>query len=483
MAILAAILSCPEDAAVDVHTDSESCIGAINRDRIYCWETGMFSSSYAIPQRRVILSAARPVMCTLRAVIAARSGPVRLHHVRAHYGSTDRHSLFNAEADRLANRARVRAARTRPPNFLFGERSVTVTVAKIRVVGSYRRAIERRDQRALVTRLRKLESFGALARQADTADVLSYCRAVQRTHDPVLARFAMCAICGALPTERTLSRTTGRGNNNMGRGAPCKMCVGGAEESQTHALLECRHSGPVEARTRTAATTASALPPSLALLGARPPAYAPAAAPTMTIPSWFHARDAAGGVETLLAPRCKPFQEAALDIARSDPLARAIGLTPPELSDILGWDLAPMARQLGGTFWVKSSLKETAARVEAHRLDLLRGAVAVWSARCRAVNRWWHGPQRAAARADMRRLTLAAGHRRMVAKRARADKRYAKKHPRPPGRASTHPQRSEAARKRVRLGFGPAEAARDAVAKAPRSDRYDLGPKRYLRWY
>ena len=111
------------------------------------------------------------------------------------------------------------------------------------VVGSYRQAIERRDRRALVSRLRELDSFGALARQVEISEVLAYCRAVQRTHDPVLARFAMLALCGALPTEKTLSRTKGRGNRNMGREAPCKICVSGAEETQKHAMLECKHSG------------------------------------------------------------------------------------------------------------------------------------------------------------------------------------------------------------------------------------------------
>ena len=116
-------------------------------------------------------------------------------------------------------------------------------------------------------------------------------------------------------------------------------------------------------------------------------------------------------------------------------------------------------------------------------MDLLRAAVSVWSERCRAMNRWWRGPQRAKARANMRRLALEAGRKRDAKARARADKHFASLHPPTPSRTSPYPQRSEAARKRDRLGFGPAEVARNEVAEASRRDRYDLGPKRYLRWY
>ena len=46
--------------------------------------TGSFVAVYALPQRARARSAARPVLNMIRAVVAARSGAVRVEHVYSH---------------------------------------------------------------------------------------------------------------------------------------------------------------------------------------------------------------------------------------------------------------------------------------------------------------------------------------------------------------------------------------------------------------
>ena len=123
-----------------------------------------------------------------------------------------------------------------------------MVVTGTNVVGSYRRAIERRDKRTLFKRLTTKESHGNIARQVGEAAVLEYVGAVQRAHDPTMTRFAVLALCGSLPTEETLARSLGRASGNAGRGDLCKLCTGAVKETLTHALLECPHGDLARAR-------------------------------------------------------------------------------------------------------------------------------------------------------------------------------------------------------------------------------------------
>jgi ribonuclease HI len=71
---------------------------------------GGWLGSYHLTQIQRILSAARPVMNVVRAMIAARAGQSRIEHVGAHTGGLDVHSRLNEAADAEANnRARVSA--------------------------------------------------------------------------------------------------------------------------------------------------------------------------------------------------------------------------------------------------------------------------------------------------------------------------------------------------------------------------------------
>jgi len=92
VALLAAVLSVPEDWDLVVRTDSLAAIFAVNNSRDRNWADGSYLAAYHLTQTHRILSAARPVMNNLRAVLKARTGRVSLIHVKAHSGNGDVHS-------------------------------------------------------------------------------------------------------------------------------------------------------------------------------------------------------------------------------------------------------------------------------------------------------------------------------------------------------------------------------------------------------
>ena len=95
-ALVAALMAVPAQATVRIFSDSLACIQAVCRD-----DTAA---------KRRIRAAARPMLTSLRRLMASRPGRVSFHHVRAHTGGSDFASVANDLADRRANEERTRAA-------------------------------------------------------------------------------------------------------------------------------------------------------------------------------------------------------------------------------------------------------------------------------------------------------------------------------------------------------------------------------------
>ena len=156
VAIAFAILVVPVQAPLWVGSDSEASIGATNKSRAINWlrsELGERGNTYALPQRARILSAARPVMNMIRAMLELREAPLELGHVKAHSNGTDFHSRMNDHADRKANEERLKWSSKEHafPEYLWGEERYRLRVDGFPVVGSYFRALMRSlDSRRLL---------------------------------------------------------------------------------------------------------------------------------------------------------------------------------------------------------------------------------------------------------------------------------------------------------------------------------------------
>mgnify|MGYP006866083491 FL=1 len=175
-------------------------------------------------------------------------------------------------------------------------------------------------------------------------------------------------------------------------------------------LLECPHDGPAKARSLSATILEATLTSSIQMATTRSPSHAPLPAPVGIWPaSWFHPADKGGGVPKVVTPGCPQVKKAFSDIARADPLAIAIGLVPTSFGELLGWDLAPMAAQLSGTFWKRANDKEFQSRLSSHRQGMLKKGLHVWVERCKAYDRWWFSSRATRARGPIvRRYSLRA---------------------------------------------------------------------------
>ena len=102
------------------------------------WLAGVLTGEYAITQRSRVLTAARPVLNVVRAVLCAkraRGGVVQLHHVYSHTGGKDLPSRMNARADHLANTARLGARDALLPLRLHGEEVCRMSIGRVPVPG------------------------------------------------------------------------------------------------------------------------------------------------------------------------------------------------------------------------------------------------------------------------------------------------------------------------------------------------------------
>jgi ribonuclease HI len=358
-ALVAALQSVPEHVHLCVYTDSSAVIGAINKGRVR-WYGGpvRFRNSYALSQRRRLLSACRPMASLARALISARSGRVTLVKVKAHTGSLDRRSVFNEVADRVANEARVAAeSAPYPPRPLAGEVKVGLWLPNRRgagcgaeVSGSFRKALLRRAEIGELARLGSKPHQGRLARACGPQLLVAF-RAARKSRSPQLLRFFIEAAVEYLPTERRLVVRRAA----AGRGEACKLC-GAATDTCLHALGQCTHAG-VAWRRRAVLRAAGLLHRDTG------------AAEVATVPAYFDPghSDVTVGIS---APGGRvQGPEALVD---HPAFATFLGIPPPHLAEWLrrpGDDLAKMQ-----------------ARASELTLTLMWGAMSVWSARCAAMN-------------------------------------------------------------------------------------------------
>lgn len=375
-AILGAITMVPEHVDLDIFTDSQASIGAINKFRLHDRSRpGCFLNRYAISQRRRVLSAARPLMNCIRAAIECRSGRVDLSHVKAHSGGLDHGSVMNALADAEANRVRLEAAEAGPPfptRRLAGEERVRVAGAGGMIIGSFREAFLRRAERKWLDVLGALPHQGRLAREYPKG-IVSMLRMARHSRCPNLLRFAVLAVTEWLPTERRLWRRD-PGGDNAGRGQQCKLC-GGVSETVLHALTCCTHAPSVASRqvavARAVAKVAGDHAGSAAGLGT-------------VIPAWF---DPSGSAKIRVHPSVN--SETLDRLCAHDPLAGILGILPIDVEAVLEWE--PDSSVMGG--WRRRELGEIQDLAQELRATLCRGAAAAYITRCRGLRAWWHGAE------------------------------------------------------------------------------------------
>ena len=122
-----------------------------------------------------------------------------------------------------------------------------------------------------------------------------------------------------------------------------------------------------------------------------------------------------------------------LGATATDGLAAVLGVMPANAADLLGYERPPSGE------WQRRSLSDLSTLVESLQLQLLRGALELWKARCRAADAWWRSPDAASAvRArlaqcgdawdrDSGRMAARAGKRRADAYAVRMVKKRAKR--------------------------------------------------------
>ena len=394
----------PVTCVLRIYTDSLSAIQAINRGRVRDWGncgrgngTG-YTNQHVLPERRRITCAGRALLDEIRRLVALRPHSVQLIHVRSHTGGDDRCSRLNDVADTLANEGRGVSAvmniadlETRPAQLIM--------LCSGRVYGSYKGAMQRQVEGRLLKQWRALEHQGRLLRDCE-GGALTLIKSAVVERDSRLVRFLILACCEWLPTERRLYVA----GKDHGRGQQCKLCRQGSE-TNVHALLACPHTSAQRSLSATASEKAV-----LVAIGRGTPVPI-----TRPLPAWY---DPSGDLVVRAIPsKCRPDRLTAY--LGHNPLADALGITPPGISSLLGLD------------------GDSSERLRQCRTEIARGAMAVYESRCRALNDWWKSD---AAKPHWNRW-IRAGLKREVeravklarAKAERATQSFRKRHPGPQG--------------------------------------------------
>ncbi len=420
VAILVALTSVPGNVAHEVITDCLSGVYAINKGRDRDWSTGEYLPSYTLTQRARILCGARPVLNIIRAVICQRSCPTQFTHVRAHSGGTDIHSRMNELADREANRVRIDSGDSVLGLRIYGEASHRMEIetggGKVPVVDRYKpailRAFERKRMEAWAEKLRpqsqgpppsEAPSMSPLHLEvahssrlvaANRIGVVRTSELVAKSRDPALARFWVLALAESLPTERRLWREKRTGRPC--RGDRCKLC-GTAVETLRHVFV-CPHGALVTARKQAWERVVDVLRGAgcrVAPVGQSTTLEPGGLLEVQWVRAWF------GGNSRcwleIAFPRGGPPPDTG---EPQDPLGSALGVLPIYLDRALAW------RRVPGGGWRRRSLREVELLCGGLRRALLYGALAVWEARCRAMNTWWASPA-AGVHAEARASQLA----------------------------------------------------------------------------
>lgn len=435
-ALLAALQAVPSDVAVVVHTDCLSGIYSANRSRCKDWARGSFLLGYALPQRRRILCAARPILNGIRAVVGARSAPTRLAHVRSHSEALDVHSRMNQVADGEANRARC-AALGKPllPLDIYGEERHVMYLGRIPVIGAFKPAILQSLSARAVLRwgrprpspslvgadlppLTPTAAHSARLISAHRDAVLAFSHSVSRSRDPWLLRFWLLAVTEWLPVERRLVKGCRPGASFRGHG--CKLC--GAEVETVRHVFACPRRELVARRANSVGGALHVLaaagirsrrgvvscpsPPRRAVLDGRE-------CQVRWVPAWFDL----SGYSWLEV--CVPDGPSGSEEAGLDPLAAVLGVVPSEMTGLL------FGKRLPSGSWCRRTLREVSDLQEDLQITLLRGALELWKERCRALSCWWSSPAAESARQVRSELLEEVARKRGSFKERRAGYAYA----------------------------------------------------------
>lgn len=404
VALLAALQAVPSNAPLIVHTDCLSGIFSANKRRCRDWKRGVFLRSYALPQRRRILCAARPILNGIRAMLAGRAAPTMIEHVRSHTGALDEHSRMNEVADVEANRARCAAWGETLPLDIWGEERHTLHLGHVPVIGAFKPAILRSMSERAIRRWCKPKPGSSLrtpdlpplkpeaahsarlfSAHRHALQALSY--TVAKNRDPWLSRFWMLAVAEWLPVERRMLKCCRPGA--AFRGHSCKLC--NAEVETVRHVFVCPHPGLVDSRADSVGGTLSVL--HAAGIRSR---TGMTSCPGLTqrvrcedreyVVQWVRAWFDLSGRSWLEI--CTPADEYPLDseMLRMDPLAAVLGVMPDAVVNLLRGKRLPMGA------WGRRTLREVSDLQGRLQLTLLRGALEVWKERCRAVDRWWLSP-------------------------------------------------------------------------------------------
>jgi ribonuclease HI len=228
MALLAALLSCPAQAHLDIWTDCLSGKQAVERD-----DTA---------ERARIRAAARPVLTCIRRALRCREAigsRTSFHHVRSHTGGSSFEERGNALADARANAERIAAVSRESEPFLSGEEMFTAWLADstgrmCHVIGDVRKALRRWARHETKQRWCRLPHQGATpATNPDGA--MHLCKLVRAELSSSMLRFAVLALCQWLPTGRYRSRVR-RGDAGKPQWS-CPSCPRRGDESSRHAIL------------------------------------------------------------------------------------------------------------------------------------------------------------------------------------------------------------------------------------------------------
>ena len=404
------------------------------------WLAGALSGEYAITQRSRVLTAARPVLNVIRAVLCAkraRGGVVQLHHVYSHTGGRDFPSRMNDRADVLANKARLGARDMQITLRLHGEEVYRMQLGRVPVSGPFRAAILRKlhnqalkawgsrtrgcaDTPAGGGPMAPLVSTAAHTARLVSADgngVAELAGAVAKTHDPGLLKFLALAVPEWLPVEHRLHRA----DRTAGRGGHCKLCRTGAGDARlaetVRHLFVCQCPELRGALERLVADGCTALvdagvrvrgpcrsPPVDGFGSALPPGCR-----TRWVRVWFDPRRLFW-MEVVVRDECD-----VVDYDRRDPLGAVLGVLPRCLDRLLAW-----SRVAGRDGWVRRSLRAQGELRGRMQILLLRGAWRVYRTRCRLMDGWWRAPARAPDRDSLAQSAAGRAVRRARSRQKRA---------------------------------------------------------------
>jgi hypothetical protein len=240
-ALVAALLSVPAQSDVRLFSDSLGCIQAVHRD-----DTA---------EKRRIRAAARPMLTTLRRLLASRAGRVSFHHVRAHTKGKDFHSVANGMADEAANAEREAAAAVNVYGtpFLYNEERVIAFLAwpgdkrAIHIIGDVGAACRGWARRELFHRWCSpdLARQGQTPRSSTFSEVALLCKISRGRLDSDLVYDLLLALCQWVPCGRTLGRwASAPARSTQAEQWACPSCAAPGDESCSHVLL-CNSAEPL----------------------------------------------------------------------------------------------------------------------------------------------------------------------------------------------------------------------------------------------